>query len=100
MSDSPHTECAAFKQEIRIKMGGIEEKLDALDKSADNQIAKAINTEKDIVRLEGVISALKDKMSNFVSKDEFSPIRALVYGMVGMALTGVLSAVLAKIVTK
>ncbi len=98
--NQPHTECTTFKHEMKVAVDGLREKFSSLDESVDEQIERAIKTEKDVVRIESSISALKEKIATLVSKDEFSPIRALVYGMVGMALTGVLSAVLAKIISK
>lgn len=100
MANQDENECRGFKQETQIKIESIKEKLTILNDNFNDQLERTIETEKDMVRLDGAIKSIKERIEQLVSKDEFSPIRALVYGMVGMALTGVLSAVLAKIITK
>lgn len=100
MANQDENEFRGFKQETQIKIESIKEKLTILNDNFNDQLERTIETEKDVVRLDGAIKSIKERIEQLVSKDEFSPIRALVYGMVGMALTGVLSAVLAKIITK
>lgn len=100
MANQDENEFRGFKQETQIKIESIKEKLTILNDNFNDHLERTIETEKDIVRLDGAIKSIKERIEQLVSKDEFSPIRALVYGMVGMALTGVLSAVLAKIITK
>jgi hypothetical protein len=64
--------------------------------------------ERNIVRLEEKISGLTEALSSldralhgrYVSQVEFLPIKRLVYGGVGMVLTGVLAAVLGLIIVR
>ena len=43
--------------------------------------------------------AMNNRMEKFVTQDQFSPVKAIVYGIVGLVLTAVAIALLAMVVT-
>lgn len=44
------------------------------------------------------INLIKNKLENrYISRDEFAPIKSIVYGLVGLILTGVVGALIALI---
>ena len=46
-----------------------------------------------------LVGNLRDEMqSNYVSKSEFLPVKAIAYGIIGMAATAVLASVISKTV--
>ena len=56
---------------------------------------------KDIANINKSLDALHIKIDNtFVTKDQFSPIKNLVYGVVGLTLTAIVGAVLGLILIK
>ena len=60
---------------------------------ADGQLLSDVASIKD-----KVISIEKKLESNYVTKDEFTPIKNLVYGLVGLILTGVVMALLGLVI--
>ena len=46
------------------------------------------------------VNRLEQESLQWISKDEFAPVRLLVYGMTAMALTAVVGAILALVVAK
>jgi hypothetical protein len=46
------------------------------------------------------VAALQEKVKNCVTRDQFSPIRNIVYGAVAVILTTVLGAIIALVVTR
>lgn len=66
--------------------------------SENTQIALMAN---DLGYVRKSIDVLTDKIDkNYVTKDEFEPIRKLVYGMVGLILVAVVGAVMTLILRK
>lgn len=60
-------------------------------------------TNERLARLDERVKVIEKKVGNgddplFVTHQEFSPIRALVYGFVGMILTGIIAALLALVI--
>ena len=51
-----------------------------------------------IERLEAEIRAYRDQATNYVRKEEFQPIRMIVYGMVGVILLAFLSAIVVLVI--
>lgn len=65
-----------------------------LDKAkADGQLLSDVASIKD-----KVINIEKKLESNYVTRDEFTPIKNLVYGLVGLILTGVVMALLGLVI--
>ena len=60
---------------------------------ADGQLLSDVASIKD-----KVISIEKKLENNYVTKDEFTPIKNLVYGLVGLILTGVVMALLGLVI--
>lgn len=48
----------------------------------------------------GRVKSLEKRAENFITSDEFRPVRVLVYGLTGIILTTVIGAILAKVVMK
>ena len=46
------------------------------------------------------VNRLEQESLQWISKDEFAPVRLLVYGMTAMALTAVVGAILALVIGK
>lgn len=56
---------------------------------------------QDVKFIRGEITDIKKKLeTNFVTKDEFDPIRNVVYGLVGLVLTSVFVAVIGLVIIK
>lgn len=55
--------------------------------------------QQDLTYIKANVDDIKDKMeNNYVTQEEFKPIRNIVYGMVTLILTGVVGALLALII--
>lgn len=66
---------------------------------SDETKLAVISTNVDFIKAE--VSEIKRiQQSNFVSKDEFEPIKRLVYGVVGLIMVAVVGAVLSLVITK
>lgn len=62
----------------------------------DTQIAVMAN---DVVYIKDAVKTLNDKVDhNYVTKEEFRPVKQIVYGLVGLILVSVVGAVMALIV--
>lgn len=51
-------------------------------------------------RTKALIEEVRDVKRTIVTKTEFAPVKALVYGLVGLILAGVITALLAQIIAK
>lgn len=73
--------------------------LDRLDKATNNDliIYKLDEMKRDISDLK---REMKENNNELVTKTEFNPVRNIVYGMVGLILIGVLSAIIALVVIR
>lgn len=69
-----------------------------------DRLDKATNTDLIVYKIDELktqFNNLEDKIdNNFVTKTEFDPIKRLVYGMVGVILTGVIMGILAIVIKK
>ena len=66
---------------------------------------RTARTERDVTDLrvemrKGLSELKSESISNFVTRQEFQPVRAIVYGMVGVMMLAVLGALLALVVAK
>lgn len=69
-----------------------------MQKTEDTQIAVMAN---DISYIKKAISDLSAKIDdNYITRQEFEPIRKLVYGLVALILTGVVGGLLTLIIQK
>jgi len=67
-------------------------------KSPEVQLAEMA---KDISYIRGEVTEIKQKLEDdYVTKAEFDPIKKIVYGVVGIILTGVIVALLGLVVIK
>lgn len=72
----------------------------------ETQSTKIALIQKDIGFIKETMKDMKDSVgdvkeqlgSQYVSKDEFEPIKKLVYGVVGLFLTGIVGAILALVI--
>jgi hypothetical protein len=56
---------------------------------------------KDIEYIKGDVKEIKDKMEkNYITREEFDPIKKIVYGIVTLVLSGVVVAILALVIKK
>jgi hypothetical protein len=56
---------------------------------------------KDVEFIKSEVVEIKSKLEgNYVTKDEFDPIRKIVYGMVSLILVGVVGALLGLVIIK
>ena len=86
------------KQDIE-SFAAIHTHLDRLDKVINNDliIYKLDEMKRDISDLK---REMKENNNELVTKTEFNPVRNIVYGMVGLILIGVLSAIIALVVIR
>ena len=66
---------------------------------------RTARTERDVTDLraemrKGLSDLKGEAVANFVTRQEFQPVRAIVYGMVGVMMLAVLGALLALVVAK
>lgn len=69
-----------------------------MNKESTDKVKLAL-MQQDLAYIKANIDDIKDKMeNNYVTQEEFKPIRNIVYGMVTLILTGVVGALLALII--
>jgi hypothetical protein len=73
----------------------IQKELENLNKSFTEMKLENDLAHKDI--LLQMVCMAKENKDNFVSKDEFSPVRSVVYGMVGFVMLSFLTAIVALV---
>jgi hypothetical protein len=70
----------------------------------ENKTAASVKVEADhekrISRTELLIETIKEKAEEYVSRQEFTPVRMIVYGLAVTALTGLVSAILSKVLVR
>ena len=69
------------------------DKIDAITEHASNRFAEKKDQTEIIKRFDGLSSM-------YVSREEFKPIRSVIYGMVGFILIAFLSAIIGLVITK
>lgn len=75
------------------RLKDLEDGLEKLDKIA-------VDFERRTTRLEINYENFKERAREFVTRQEFTPIRMIVYGLAATALTGLLSAILSRLFAK
>ncbi len=76
-----------------------------MPKSPDTQLAVMASQmdrlQKDLSEIKTDVKQIRsDNENQFVTKDEFEPIKRVVYGMVSLVLVGVIGAILALVIRK
>lgn len=67
----------------------------------DNKVMSEGGVEVSIKYIQRDINDIKNKLDDtYVTKDEFNPVRNIVYGMVGLILIAVMAALIALVVIK
>lgn len=79
-------------EEVSVKVEYLEEKLDEHHHPNGNTLSRIDE------RLKALHEDVKDIKDNFVRKEEFWPVRTVVYGLVGLVLIGVVGALIALVI--
>lgn len=76
----------------------MEEIIDDMEKGQSTETILAL-INKDLEFIKSNVSSIAKKMEDgYVTKSEFDPIKKIVYGMVGLVLTGIVIAVLSLVI--
>ena len=78
----------------------IERRLQDLEQTAEKGERTSQDTDRRLTRLEINFENFKERAAEFVTRQEFTPIRMIVYGLAATALTGLLSAILSRLFAK
>lgn len=78
----------------------IERRLAELESKVAEHGRTSAEHEKRLTRAELLHENLKELAKEFISRQEFTPIRMIVYGLGATALTGLLSAILSKVLVQ
>jgi len=71
------------------------------DTRSMNQQADIVGIQKDIQWIKDGVNQINQKLErDYVTEQEFGPIKTVVYGMVGIILTGVLAAIIRLVFVK
>lgn len=74
-----------------------EHRLQSLEQAVSTLQKNASDLDRRMTVEEVNYNQLKESTKEFITRQEFTPIRMIVYGMAATALTGLLSAILSKI---
>lgn len=77
-----------------------EKRLGDLEQHAIKADKSSHEVDRRVTRLEINFENFRERAQEFVTRQEFTPIRMIVYGLAATALTGLLSAILARLFTK
>lgn len=78
-------------KEIKDKLEGMERRFDGIETAlADGYVSRVEYAE--------MMQRVEKALENSISKEQFAPVRNIVYGMVAIILTGVIGAILALVV--
>ena len=75
----------------------VERRLDDLERDAEGTNRDQQEVDRRVTRLEINFENFKERAAEFVTRQEFTPIRMIVYGLAATALTGLLSAILSRL---
>lgn len=78
----------------------VERRLDDLERDAEGTNRDQQEVDRRVTRLEINFENFKERAAEFVTRQEFTPIRMIVYGLAATALTGLLSAILSRLFAK
>ena len=78
----------------------VERRLDDLERDAEGTNRHQQEVDRRVTRLEINFENFKERAAEFVTRQEFTPIRMIVYGLAATALTGLLSAILSRLFAK
>lgn len=93
-------ECSAERRANDHRIAAIEKSVGEQDRLQEKMAGNIIDLDKRVMATELNHKVLDGKIEKAVTKDEFTPIRMIVYGLAASALTGLLSAILAKVLMK
>jgi hypothetical protein len=57
-------------------------------------------TRRDVATIKAELANLKDQVSKLVTRPEFTPVKLIVYSLVGSIFTGVVGALLSRVIMK
>lgn len=75
----------------------VERRLHELETASTKAESSGIDLDRRVTRLEINFENAKERAKEFVTRQEFTPIRMIVYGLAATALTGLLSAILSRL---
>ena len=78
----------------------VERRLQDLEQDAESSNRHRQEVDRRVTRLEINFENFKERAAEFVTRQEFTPIRMIVYGLAATALTGLLSAILSRLFAK
>ena len=78
----------------------VKRRLDDLERDAEGTNRDQQEVDRRVTRLEINFENFKERAAEFVTRQEFTPIRMIVYGLAATALTGLLSAILSRLFAK
>jgi len=71
-----------------------------MNKPMPKESKDVLETHLEYIRgdIEDIKKSLADLGSHYVTREEFKPVKAVVYGLVGLLLTGVMTAILGLVI--
>lgn len=78
----------------------VERRLSDLEEASSKGETSYIDIDRRLTRLEINFENAKERAKEFVTRQEFTPIRMIVYGLAATALTGLLSAIMSRLFVK
>lgn len=78
----------------------VERRLQDLEQDVESSNRERQEVDRRVTRLEINFENFKERAAEFVTRQEFTPIRMIVYGLAATALTGLLSAILSRLFAK
>jgi hypothetical protein len=99
-----HAEMTAFRTEILASLKRLEESMkDARTEAIEAHHRMREDWQlllKDSIKYGARLNQIEDDVAQAVTKDQFEPVRMLVYGLVALMLTGVIGALMALLLRK
>ena len=86
--------------DVLRRLDAIERRFEASDRRFDDMDKRGQHNAEVLVRIDERTERQERDATRYVTKEEFAPIRAVVYGMVGTILVAVVSALLYLVVRK
>ena len=102
MENEFHTtaDCNLERRASDHRITSLERAVSEQDCLQEKMAGSLVDIDKRVMATELNHKVLDGKIEKAVTKDEFTPIRMIVYGLAASALTGLLSAILAKVLMK
>ena len=86
--------------DVLRRMETIERRLETSEQRFSEMDKRGQHNAELLVRIDERTARQERDTAKYVTREEFAPIKGLVYGLVGLLLTGVIGAVLALVIRK